>query len=74
MPYAKWGERPLAVVVLRAGQSATREELNGHLAPKFAKFCLPDAYAFVGEIPKSSTGKMLKARLREQFKDHKTGG
>jgi len=74
VPDAKWGERPLAVVVLKAGQSATQDELNGHLAPKFAKFCLPDAYAFVGEIPKSSTGKMLKARLREQFKDHKTGG
>jgi fatty-acyl-CoA synthase len=74
VPDAKWGERPLAVVVLKAGQSATQDELNGHLAPKFAKFCLPDAYAFVSEIPKSSTGKMLKAQLREQFKDHKTGG
>jgi fatty-acyl-CoA synthase len=74
VPDAKWGERPLAVVVLKSGQSATQDELNGHLAPNFAKFCLPDAYAFVSEIPKSSTGKMQKAQLRERFKDHKTGG
>jgi fatty-acyl-CoA synthase len=71
VPDAKWGERPLAVVVLKAGESATKEELNQHLAPKFAKFCLPDAYEFVGQIPKSSTGKLLKAQLREQFRDYK---
>jgi fatty-acyl-CoA synthase len=71
VPDPKWGERPLAVVVLKAGQAATQDELRGHLAPKFAKFWLPDDYVFVGEIPRTSTGKMLKAQLREQFKDHK---
>ncbi|MBI3044040.1 MAG: long-chain fatty acid--CoA ligase [Betaproteobacteria bacterium] len=70
----KWGERPLAVVVLKPGQSATQDELRGHLAPKFAKFWLPDAFEFVAEIPRTSTGKMLKAKLREQFKDWKPGG
>ncbi|HKU69867.1 MAG TPA: long-chain fatty acid--CoA ligase [Burkholderiales bacterium] len=67
VPDAKWGERPMAVVVLKAGQSATPDELRAHLAPRFAKFWLPDAFEFVKEIPRTSTGKMLKAKLREQF-------
>jgi fatty-acyl-CoA synthase len=56
-------------VVLKPGQSATQDELRAHLAPKFAKFWLPDAFEFVNEIPRTSTGKLLKAKLREQFKD-----
>ena len=67
VPDAKWGERPLAVVVLKAGQSATDAELREHLAPRFAKFWLPDAFVFVDAIPRTSTGKMMKAKLREQF-------
>ncbi|HKA41481.1 MAG TPA: long-chain fatty acid--CoA ligase [Burkholderiales bacterium] len=67
----RWGERPLAVVVLKPGQSATEDELRDYLAPKFAKIWLPDGILFVPEIPRSSTGKMLKAKLREQFKDWK---
>jgi fatty-acyl-CoA synthase len=47
-----------------------RRELRDYLAPKFAKFWLPDGYAFVDGIPRSSTGKMLKASLREQFRDY----
>ena len=68
---AKWGERPLAVVVLKPGQSATDAELREFLAPQFAKFCLPDGFEFVAAIPRTSTGKMLKAKLREQFADWK---
>jgi fatty-acyl-CoA synthase len=67
VPDAKWGERPLAVVVLKPGQTATQDELRAHLAPNFAKFWLPDAFEFVTEIPRTSTGKMLKAKLRERF-------
>ena len=74
VPHPRWDERPLAVVVLKPGQTATAEELHDYLAPKFAKFWLPDAFEFVDAIPRTSTGKMLKAKLREQFKDwHKTG-
>jgi len=69
VPDAKWGERPLAVVVLKPGLAAGQEELREHLAQRFAKFWLPDGFEFVGEIPRTSTGKMLKAKLREQFKD-----
>jgi fatty-acyl-CoA synthase len=70
----KWGERPLAVVVLKEGQSATQEELVDHLRPDFAKFWLPDAVEFVDEIPRTATGKFLKMQLREQFKDYTPSG
>ncbi len=69
VPHPKWGERPLAVVVLKEGQHATPEALREFLAPKFAKWWLPDAFVFVDEIPRTSTGKFLKAALRERFKD-----
>ena len=69
VPHPMWAERPLAVVVLKPGQSATAEELRDYLAPKFASYWLPDGIEFVAEIPRTSTGKMLKAKLREQFKD-----
>lgn len=71
LPHPKWGERPLAVVVLRAGQAATASELRDYLAPRFASYWLPDDVVFVAEIPRSSTGKMMKAALREQFRDWK---
>jgi len=67
VPDPKWGERPLAVVVLRPKQLATKDELRAHLEPKFAKFWIPEAFEFVSEIPRTSTGKVLKAKLREQF-------
>ena len=67
--HPKWDERPLAVIVLKSGQQASAQELRDYLAPKFAKFWLPDGFAFVAEIPRTSTGKMMKAALREQFGD-----
>jgi len=67
VPHPKWDERPLAVVVLKSGNTATVEELRTHLSPSFAKFWLPDDVIFVESIPKTSTGKMLKAKLREQY-------
>jgi fatty-acyl-CoA synthase len=67
IPDEKWAERPLAVIVLKEGQSATPEQLREHLAPKFAKWWLPDRFEFVEEIPKTSVGKFKKTALREQF-------
>jgi fatty-acyl-CoA synthase len=67
MPDEKWAERPLAVVVLKEGQTATDDQLREHLAPKFAKWWLPDRFEFVDEIPKTSVGKFKKTALREQF-------
>jgi fatty-acyl-CoA synthase len=63
----KWGERPLAAVVLREGQTATAAELRDFLAPSFAKWWLPDRFEFVDEIPKTSVGKFRKVALRERF-------
>jgi fatty-acyl-CoA synthase len=65
--HPKWDERPVAAIVLKKGAAATEEELTGHLASKFAKFWLPDAYVFVDQIPRTSTGKFLKSKLRESY-------
>lgn len=67
VPHQRWQERPLACVVLKEGQSATEDDLIEHLRPLVAKWWLPDAVAFVPEIPKTSVGKFSKKRLREQF-------
>jgi fatty-acyl-CoA synthase len=67
IPDPKWDERPLAAVVLREGRTATPEELRDFLAPSFAKFCLPDRFEFVAEIPKTSVGKFRKTELRAMF-------
>jgi fatty-acyl-CoA synthase len=66
----KWQERPLAVVVVKQGQSVTAEELNEFLAPKVAKWWLPDSYEFIDAIPRTATGKFLKTALRDRFKDY----
>jgi fatty-acyl-CoA synthase len=67
VPDDKWGERPLAAVVLREGSTATGDELREFLAPQFARWWLPDRFEFVDEIPKTSVGKFRKMALREQF-------
>jgi fatty-acyl-CoA synthase len=69
VPHPKWGERPLGVVVLKTGMNATERTLNDHLGPRFASYALPDGYVFVDEIPRTSTGKMMKAKLREAYKN-----
>ena len=71
VPHPKWQERPLAVVVLKDGKTATVEDLRAFLATTFAKWQLPDAIVFVEAIPRTSVGKFKKMALREQFKDWK---
>ncbi len=66
----KWGERPLLVIVLKEGQSATKDELLGFFDGKIAKWWTPDDVAFVDEIPHTATGKIQKTALRERFKDY----
>jgi fatty-acyl-CoA synthase len=68
--HPKWQERPLAVVVKKENATLTLEELHAFLALKFAKWWLPDDMVFVDEIPRTSAGKFLKSKLREQFHDH----
>jgi fatty-acyl-CoA synthase len=67
IPHEKWGERPLACVVAKPGQTVTPAELNALLAKTFAKWQLPDAYEFIDSIPRTSTGKFWKVKLRERF-------
>ena len=67
VPDEKWGERPLAAVVLQGGSLGDRGRAAGVLAPQFAKWWLPDRIEFVAEIPKTSVGKFRKIALREQF-------
>jgi fatty-acyl-CoA synthase len=68
--HPKWDERPLLVIVLKEGQSATKEEILGFLEGKIAKWWMPDDVAFVGSIPHTATGKIQKNTLRDQFKNH----
>ena len=67
IPDDKWGERPLAAVVLRDGMDATPQELREHLGSEFAKWQLPDRIEFIGAIPRTATGKFKKTALREHF-------
>lgn len=69
IPHAKWQERPLACVVLKEESATTKEELMAFLSDQFAKWWLPDDIVFLEEIPKTSVGKFLKAKLRESVNE-----
>jgi len=68
--HPKWDERPLLVIVLKAGQSATKAELLSFMEGKIAKWWLPDDVVFVDDIPHTATGKIQKTALREKFKGY----
>jgi fatty-acyl-CoA synthase len=63
-PDERWAERPLCCVVLREDSQTTAEDLLEHLRPRVAKWWLPDEFAFVSQIPKTSVGKFDKKVLR----------
>jgi fatty-acyl-CoA synthase len=69
IPDEKWAERPMATVVLREGASVSPEELREFLAKDFAKWQLPDAWAFIDQVPRTSVGKFDKKVLRKQYAD-----
>jgi fatty-acyl-CoA synthase len=69
VPHPKWDERPLAVVVLKPEQKASREDLLAHLQPLFAKWWIPEGVEFVDQIPRTAAGKFRKSVLRERFRD-----
>ena len=72
--HPKWDERPLLVIVLKKGESATREEILGFMQGKVAKWWMPDDVAFVDEIPHTATGKIQKMTLRRQFSGYRLPG
>jgi 3-(methylthio)propionyl---CoA ligase len=71
IPHPKWQERPLLVVVLKSGASATREELLQFFTGKVAKWWIPDDVAFVEKLPLTATGKLSKLQLRQQFAEYR---
>jgi fatty-acyl-CoA synthase len=66
-PDERWTERPLACVVCCEGASLTPEALREHLEPQVAKWWLPDEFAFIEAVPKTSVGKFDKKVLRAQL-------
>ena len=66
MPDEKWGESPHAFVVLRAGATASADELRELCREKLAHFKTPQGFTFVQELPKTATGKIQKYVLRKQ--------
>ena len=66
VPDDRWGERPKAFVVLRAGTSATQQELIAHVRTKIAGYKAPREVDIIVELPKTSTGKIQKFILRDK--------
>ena len=68
--HPKWDERPLLVIVPKAGRSPTKEDILGWFDGKIAKWWMPDDVVFIEEIPHTATGKIQKMTLRERFRDY----
>jgi fatty-acyl-CoA synthase len=70
VPHPKWDERPLLLVRLRDGESATADEFVRFLEGKIARWWMPDEVVFVDDIPLGATGKIDKKIIRERFAGH----
>ena len=78
IPDAKWGERPLALVVLKPEQQASADELRAHLRDfaeqgHISRWAVPEHIRFVDALARTSVGKLNKRALREQFVQQKPG-
>ena len=69
--HPKWQERPLLVVVRKSGHDVTRDGVLEFLRERVARWWLPDDVTFVDELPHTATGKLLKTKLRETFRDYR---
>jgi len=69
--HPKWDERPVLIIELKPGASATGDEILNYLTGKIAKWWMPDDVVFIDKIPLGATGKINKLSLRQTFKDHK---
>jgi acyl-CoA synthetase (AMP-forming)/AMP-acid ligase II len=67
MPHERWGERPLLLIVPAKGAKIEVDELLDFLSERLAKWWLPDRIVFVSELPKTGTGKVMKADLRKLY-------
>jgi fatty-acyl-CoA synthase len=68
-PDERWTERPLACVVVEEGSSPSPEELGEHLLQRVAKWQVPEEFAFIDEVPKTSVGKFDKKVLRQRLEE-----
>ena len=69
--HPKWDERPLLIVVRKPGAELTKEEMLAFLQGKIAKWWMPDDVVFVDQLPHTATGKLLKTKLREEYKSYR---
>jgi fatty-acyl-CoA synthase len=69
VPDERWQERPLALVVLRDGTSITPDDLQAFLAARVARWWVPERWAVVSEIPKTSVGKFNKKVVRAMYSE-----
>jgi len=69
-PHAKWGERPILAVKVKAGADASREDLLAFYDGKVAKWWIPDDVVFLDAIPATATGKISKLELRKVLADY----
>lgn len=69
--HPKWDERPLLIVVKKQGAEVSREEMLKFFEGKIAKWWMPDDVVFVDQLPHTATGKLLKTKMREEFKGYK---
>lgn len=72
MPDPRWGERPMLVIQREPGQAPSAKDLRDFLAPRIAKWWMPDEIVFVDAIPLGATGKVNKLALRELYSDRET--
>lgn len=71
VPDPEWGQEPKAIVVLKKGEGATPEEIMEFCRQRLSSFKRPRYIAFIDELPRTSTGKVLKRELREQYGEAK---
>jgi fatty-acyl-CoA synthase len=69
--HPKWDERPLLICIRKKGRYPKEEDILDFMRDKVVKWWMPDAAAFVDEIPHTATGKIQKIELRKQFADYR---
>src|SRR5262245_30346308 len=67
VPDARWGERPIAIVVLRSGCTLDFENLEAHCKASLAKFKVPRELHLRDGLPRNPSGKILKRELQKSF-------
>ena len=67
VPDERWGERPMAFIVLREGEALSTDEVRAHCRARLAAFKAPDRVEFVTGLPRSASGKVLKRELRDEI-------